>query len=53
MDIHNRTFHDKDKKYNSDLCGHQVPYKNSLATHKNIVHEGVKFPRWQCNYQAI
>ena len=46
MDIHNRTFHGKVKKYNCDLCGHQVSHKCSLARHKKIVHEGVKFP---CN----
>ena len=52
MDIHNRTFHDKVKKYNCDLCGQQVSHKNSLARHKKIVHEGIKFPCRQCNYQA-
>ena len=55
MDIHNGTFHytKKDKKYNCDLCGHQVSHKNSLTRHKKIVHEGIKFPCRQCNYQAI
>ena len=52
MDIHNSTFHHKDKKYNCDLCGHQASHKKSLAIHKKIVHEGVKFPCRQCNYQA-
>ena len=53
MDIHTRTFHFGDKKYNCDLCGYQVSHKNSLARHKKIVHEGVKFPCGQCNNQAI
>ena len=39
MDIHKRTFHDKEKKYNCDLWGHQVSHRNSLARHKKIVHE--------------
>ena len=54
MDIHKRTFHHEDKKYHCDLCGHQSSNKNSLATHKKIVNEGVKFPCRQCNcnYQA-
>ena len=43
MDIHTRTFHGKVKKYNCDLCGHQVSHKNSLARHKKIVHEGKNF----------
>ena len=38
MDIRSRTFHDKIKKYNCDLCGQQVLHKNSLARHKKIVH---------------
>ena len=50
MDIHNQTFQDKDKKYNCDLCGRQVSHKNSLAKHKKIVHEEVKFPYRQCNH---
>ena len=49
MDIHIRNFHDDNKKYDCDLCGHQVSRKNSLARHKKIVHEGVKFPYGQCN----
>ena len=52
MNIHNRTFHGKDEKYNCDLCGHQVSHKNSLARHKKSVHEGVKFPCGQCIHQA-
>ena len=27
MDIHHRTFHNKVKKYNCDLCGCQVSHK--------------------------
>ena len=42
----------KEKKYDSVLFGHQVSHKNSLAKHKKIVHEGVKFPCGQCNIQA-
>ena len=52
LEIHNRTFHNKVKKYDCDLCGYQVSYKNNLARHKKIVHERVKFPCRQCNYQA-
>ena len=52
MDIHNRTFHDKVKKYNCDVCGQQVLHKNILARQKKIVHEGIKFPCRQCNYQS-
>ena len=52
MDIHNRTFHDKDKKYNCDLCGKQVSHKDSLARHKMIVHERVKFLCGKCNHQS-
>ena len=50
--IHNKTFHEEDKKYKCDVCGHRVSHKNSLARHKKIAHEGVKFPCWECNYQA-
>ena len=52
MEIHNRTFHGKVKKYTCDLCGHQVSFKNSLARHKKSVHEEVKFSCRLCNYQA-
>ena len=31
MEIHNRTLHDKNAKYNCDICGHQVSHKMSLA----------------------
>ena len=48
MDIHNRAFHYKHKKYNCDLCGHQVKQKNSLTRHKR---EGVKYVCEQCNHQ--
>ena len=50
MDIHNKTFHDKVKKYDCDLCGYQVSHKNSLAKHEKIVHEGVKLRCRQCKY---
>ena len=60
MDIHNRTFHDEDAKYNCDICGHQVLHKLSLARHRKIVHEwakhkravheGVKYPCEQFNH---
>ena len=52
MDIHNRTFHDKVKKNKCDICGYQVSQKKSLARHKKIVHDGVRFSCRQCNYQA-
>ena len=52
MDIHNRTFHGKDEKYNCDICGYQVSNKISLTTHKKIVHKGVKYPCRQCDNQA-
>ena len=52
MDIHNRTFHGKDEKYNCDICGYQAKHKISLARHKKIVHEGVKYHCRQCNYQS-
>ena len=52
MDIDNRTFHGNVKKYNCDICGHQVSHKSSLVRQKKIVHEGIKFSCRQCNYQA-
>ena len=52
MDNHTRNFHGKVKKFNCDICGHHVSQKNSLARHKKIVHEGVKYPFGQYNYQA-
>ena len=52
MDIHNRTFHNKNAKYNCNICGHQVLRKVSLVRHKKIVHEGVRFQCRQCNHQA-
>ena len=52
MDIHNRTFHGKDEKYNCDICGFQVSNKISLGRHKKIVHEGVKYHCKQCHYEA-
>ena len=39
MEIHNRTFHDENAKYNCDICGHQVSHKRSLVRHKKIDHE--------------
>ena len=51
MDNHNKTFHDKDAKYNCDICGHQVLHELNLARHKKIVHEGVKYPCRQCGQQ--
>ena len=45
-------FDKKDTMYSCDECGHQVPQKNSLAKHKRIVHNGVKFSCSQCSYQT-
>ena len=36
MDIHNKTFHGKIKKYNCDICGHQVSHKSSLVRQEKI-----------------
>ena len=44
MDIHKSNFHDKDKKYDFDLCGHQVSHKYSSARHKKIVRDEIRFP---------
>ena len=52
LKTHNKTFHDKNAKYNCDVCDHQVTSKGNLARHKRAVHEGVKFPCGQCNHQA-
>ena len=61
MNIHNRTFHEKDPKYKCDICGLQALHKFNLARHKKIVHEwvkhkkavheGVKYPCGQCGEQ--
>ena len=37
MDTHNRTFHYKDKKYNCDLCGHQVSHNPEFAIRQTDV----------------
>ena len=40
MNIHNRTLHGKEEKYNCDIiCGCQLSNKISLAKHKKIVYE--------------
>ena len=52
IDIHISTFHSKDEKDNCDICGYQVSNKKNLARHKKIVHEGVKYPCRQCDYQS-
>ena len=49
MDIHTRTFHNKDAE---NICGYQVSQKKYLVRHKVIVHEGVKYLCSQCNRQA-
>ena len=52
MEIHNHTFHGQDEKYNRDICGYQVLNKISLARHKKIVLEGIKYSCRQCNHLA-
>ena len=49
MVIHKKTFHNKDEKYDCDMCGHQVLQKKSLTGHKKTVHHEVKYPCRQCN----
>ena len=49
--IHN-IFYDKGTKYKSIIIGHQVPNKNNLARHKEIVHDTAKYPYRQFGHQA-
>ena len=41
-------------KYECDICGHKVNSKESLKTHKNIVHEGIwlRCSEAGCDYKA-
>ena len=52
MKTHNSNSHDKNENYSCNICGQQVSHKNSLVSHKRIVHDGIKYPCRQCSYQV-